>query len=1088
MNSNNSHAPNQWVEEPPRPPASRRAASTGAIGVHAGPSRANTENLSTSPGAWQPGMPLPPPPPGPPPNARSHSMTRPQLDTTPSLPNSIRAPPTRRPPGQGTALGPVPPTPADWVEESGFPEPPGQPSRSGDLVTTSPGANSRQGDLSDSHEFESPHNPSRNSLVRMPARRDPSAKGIRERRSESRADQRRRSYIAGDTDISNGVDDIEPVKPADLVLPTTNSSTLVRRRTIARSTPRTPKALSSPYDGLDSARSRAESEPFESMESAHSTPRPGSSHPPIVRETFAPTPPFSPGHDRFTDPVKSMRPSPPLPPKSLPTPPPQHPAAVSGLMSPSFKSDGHRPVSHILHSPLTDPAMPSPLMPQLTTTVSSALQGARSETPESFKKAAMERHRLFAEKEASANSDRERIELFAEFIIAESSLRKNKYAEAIQSMGTKIQEMTRDLFKSSPQSSVAYTSFGPKEEKQLSVADLRANGHNGSLTAAVKGFSSADASPEDYQPPVRANLKLNTQDRPDSTWWNGYMPSLSPIASMGGTSGTPDEMSSRGRPASRWWEASQEGSANGDGTRRCQRSKRESKYMGLPREVRESLQWDVEPSPSGALGSSASTGPNGRFSYSQDEYPPEKSGWHEPTLDDGYPPPPPLLPQSSSPFSASTVSRPDSKKVDVSRLVTLPPPYPRHHPAVNNNHPDLAAIRSVIRSLSDLEDVKATKERYALRIDGIREQARQEAGNRRSQLVADIQRQIQAGSMTYAEAARHEAELEAIESARKKDRAQLEFDTFQSEVVHPLESFFSERIDRATASISELQGILFIDAQELSPNMTQEEGDEQPELLEKLTQLKWLFEAREQLHREQQELSRERTEKYKLIVTTPYILQKNTAKLREAEAFFTRDAIDRKYAFDQGSLARFEDFLHIVESNVVRGVEQQLSAFWDIAPSLSAVIEQIPEDNNRLHTLDILIPPAELDENPSYRTFPLLYLHSLLDHAHRSTYQFIESQTNLLCLLHEVKTAVMVSQARLTETCRVREGDDPMLAAAEATRDRDREEARITDDLKEKVRVVEALWDEGLGKELSALRERVKEWLVEVGGWEDADD
>ncbi|KAK5239407.1 hypothetical protein LTR16_011969, partial [Cryomyces antarcticus] len=43
---------------------------------------------------------------------------------------------------------------------------------------------------------------------------------------------------------------------------------------------------------------------------------------------------------------------------------------------------------------------------------------------------------------------------------------------------------------------------------------------------------------------------------------------------------------------------------------------------------------------------------------------------------------------------------------------------------------------------------------------------------------------------------------------------------------------------------------LLIDAQDPNPNQTQEEGDEQPELLEKLTLLKWLSETREQLHQE----------------------------------------------------------------------------------------------------------------------------------------------------------------------------------------------------------------------------------------------
>jgi hypothetical protein len=94
--------------QPTVPPNSRRAASASAIDT---PTSARSRSSSQS--RWAPGMPLPPPPPGPPPSgSRSQSLNR-TIE-----PNPVLSPPTRRPPPNGvTALGPVPPTPADWVDD-----------------------------------------------------------------------------------------------------------------------------------------------------------------------------------------------------------------------------------------------------------------------------------------------------------------------------------------------------------------------------------------------------------------------------------------------------------------------------------------------------------------------------------------------------------------------------------------------------------------------------------------------------------------------------------------------------------------------------------------------------------------------------------------------------------------------------------------------------------------------------------------------------------------------------------------------------------------------------------------------------------
>lgn len=293
---------------------------------------------------------------------------------------------------------------------------------------------------------------------------------------------------------------------------------------------------------------------------------------------------------------------------------------------------------------------------------------------------------------------------------------------------------------------------------------------------------------------------------------------------------------------------------------------------------------------------------------------------------------------------------------------------------------------------------------------------------------------------------------------------------------------FCERITKVTASMEHLKGRLSNEAQQLNPNQTQEEGDEQPELLEMLTLLKWLFETREQLHRELFELENERNDLYRDIIVLPYVQAKNDQKVQEARNFFQRDAQDRKVVFQKEILKRYESLLEVIEQNVTRGVETQLSAFWDIAPGLLAVVQKVPQ---QLHHFDIMIPPQEYQENPSFHEFPLQYLYTVLAHAGRSAYQLMESQTNLLCLLHEVKTSVMTAGSRLLHTQRLLEGEDEASVDQETKAIRADEERRLTDDLKEKVGLVESQWDEALGQGLKRCKATVEEFLSEQGGWDE---
>jgi hypothetical protein len=532
----------------------------------------------------------------------------------------------------------------------------------------------------------------------------------------------------------------------------------------------------------------------------------------------------------------------------------------------------------------------------------------------------------------------------------------------------------------------------------------------------------------------------------------------------------PDEEDSRGRSASRWWE-SDDGS-QGVGGRRIERSKRESKYMGLVMETQEGFTRDGQnqPTPKHYRASSSSR----PAPYGPDEYPPEKVGHH-----DGKG----KQPASYDYFPTPTPPAIDPHKLDVSRLVTLPPPYPRHHPAVNNNHPDLASIRSSLRTLTDLAEVKTTKSGFATKTEARKESENASLNDRRAQIRYNIQENLRNGQMDFQDAAKADAEFEAREHQRAQDVVQNIFDTFQAEVANTLHAVFCERVTKVTASIEHLKGRLSSEAQELNPNQTQEEGDEKPELLEMLTLLKWLFELREQLHKELFELENERNDLYRDIIVLPYVQAKNDQKVKEAGDFFRRDAQDRKVTFEKEILKRYEEFLEVIERNVTRGVETQLSAFWDIAPGLLAIVQKVP---HRLDGFGILIPAQEYSENPAYQDFPLQYLYTLLAHAGRSAYQFIESQINLLCLLHEVKTAVMTAGSRLLETQRLLEGEDLASVDAEMKAIRADEEQRLTDDLKEKVGLVESQWDEALGQGLSECKTKVEEYLVEQGGWDDS--
>lgn len=808
-------------------------------------------------------------------------------------------------------------------------------------------------------------------------------------------------------------------------------------------------------DALNSTGTRLSSDQASPFETSNSTPRPESTRTPNFPKTTTPTPPFSPGRDMFPNTLSRV---PANLQKSLPTPPPQqlyesqHSSSLGVLSTPE-----ERPVSHLLHMLNSDESIQAPLTPLTKASLQPVVGLLGPESPKAFAQRAIERHRNFAEHEAAAANDSERLELFTNFMLAESRIRRDQYAAVFKEDNIDVKDLMQGLFTESkePQAS---------KDRPRPNLDTGLTRNRPTSSGSVQGSAWRGESPStsrNHGSSITSSCDSSPQNWPETTWWKDYVPSLSPIASMSIVTGQ-DEMDSRGRAPSRWWEDHSGESAHGDAFKVLERSKRESKYMGVPKEARNSPALYEDGYSAPARNTRRQAGETSQQStYGPDEYPPDKIGWHEGTS--ALPPPPAHPP---TPQSAPYI--PDPRRLDISRLVTLPPPYPRHHPAVNNNHPDLADVRAVVRSLHDKDEAESIRESYRSQILEKRKRADSWCNHQKSLHSQDVQFRIEHGEISQEQYDQAEFELEAKVAQSEKGIIQTDFDLFQNVVVTPLHAVFANRITKATSSIDKLSSRLFSDAQDYSPNLPQEEGDEQPELLEKLTQLKWLFEARESLHRSTYDLLTERNDKYKAIVLLPYKHSKNPQKQAEAEAFFTQDAQCRRIAYEKAVAERTREFLHVIEINVVRGVEVQLSAFWDIAPSLLHLLQKIPAQDS-LADFQMQIPATEYAENPSYYSHPLQYLCSLLSHAEKSSYQFIESQINLLCLLHEIRNTELKARCVVSG---VEEG-------------REEKERRLDEDLKEKVGVVEGQWAEALGEEMRGVRERVRGVLLEVGGWDE---
>ncbi|RPB17264.1 hypothetical protein P167DRAFT_123206 [Morchella conica CCBAS932] len=692
-------------------------------------------------------------------------------------------------------------------------------------------------------------------------------------------------------------------------------------------------------------------------------------------------------------PLKFITPSPVTeePPKQLPTPPP------------AGERDGRRtrPVSHLLHIPTpTDTRLQAPLLKD-------------EEAMDSFYNSALERHRKMIRQEAAAQNDEKRVKLWMEFVVRECQLREEQYPEAVKKMKASIVAQLGTAF------SV------PERTQELSP-----------ISPVLRGGVDGDVE-------MGNSEEANRRKRPESQWWGQYIKNEARNNNHHSDEHNDpalearirDEESSRGRTSSRWWEASVEGSQSDYHAVRSDGMGEDEFGFGrgghrYPRAARASLKEIAE--------NVASTPRNHMF-------PSDYAG------SSAYPPDRKYSRSRSRPAQSRTRSmppRPVKTSLDIAPLLTLLPPFPREYPAVNNSHPQLAVFRNLVRTLNDLSSVNAVKRDFNAASTARKETLAMEAHKRRTQHSDYIQQLYASDSaasngpskrFSFGQVESLNSDFQAREDTITADSLRTEFDLFQTRVVDPTHTDLQERISAASAAYADLVREIKTSADSSHHGTThQQEGNELPELLEKLTCLKWLFDVREQLHRELYDLLAERTRRYKEVVITPYFVTRQADKIREAEDYFNREEAARRTTADTESLERYAGFLDVVEHNCMKGVEAQISAFWEVAPLIMESLENIPLDLTNVHPI---VPPEEFHENPAYLREPLRYLLAKIQQAERSVYQFVEGQTNLLCLLHEIKTLNVA--------------------------------AVLTEDLKEKVKMLESEWHESLGKQCEEIKERV---------------
>lgn len=614
---------------------------------------------------------------------------------------------------------------------------------------------------------------------------------------------------------------------------------------------------------------------------------------------------------------------------------------------------------------------------------------------------AKRRYREMLAAEDAALMEPDKLRIFLAFLTKECKTRMDMYPDTVNTPDHQKLARITAILTDAPESIHSLTPVSP-----VNIADLE------------------DDDMDMDSPPSRPRRETN--------WWGQNNTSLDRRIM--------DEESSRGRTSSRWWETSH-GSVSesmayrSDGLPDDDMSlgygRRSKRYPKAPRaSLREIAECMNTPRNSVQGGPNAS---NPASYMGSAAYPPDRKTQSRSRSRPAH-----------SRSRAASRRRPIKTNLDIAPLLTLLPPFPKEFPAVNNAHPSLEIFRNLVRTLNQLDSLKTLHDTFTQWQEQHKETYNSAALKRRNAQVERIQSLYATSRRTvdYNAVEKLNLAFEASELQHRTQFLQKEFDHFSSTVVDNAHRDLHERITAATAAYNDLSALIESptsstpanNASSNSGNNDSNETDEPAELHEKLTALKWLFDVREQLHKHIYELLTQRNNMYKTLVTTP--LQDT----RAAEDFFRRDSEKRAAEHEKGRNTRHSQFVAFVETQVTRGVESARSQYWDIAPLVQESLSKIPE--NLVNVIPI-VPPEEAHQYPELVQAPMLYLQRKLKLARDAMYGIVEQQTELLCLLHDVKSRGEV------------------------------EEERLTRDLKEKVGMVEDEWREGLGVLFDAVRRRV---------------
>ena len=186
-----------------------------------------------------------------------------------------------------------------------------------------------------------------------------------------------------------------------------------RRRTITKSTPKTPRSSrSATLDDQPPSAKLRDSQMDSATGSCRTTPRPESGRPQLSPDALIHTPPFSPADSR-NSPRLVPSASGALPPKSLPTPPPHQTGFLPSLKIPPSNLQ-IRPISHILHMPNEGTGMPAPLSPKRLPSTHITSPRSNHLDQDSFARDTLDRTSTFLEKEHNADNDEDRLRLFSD--------------------------------------------------------------------------------------------------------------------------------------------------------------------------------------------------------------------------------------------------------------------------------------------------------------------------------------------------------------------------------------------------------------------------------------------------------------------------------------------------------------------------------------------------------------------------------------------------------------------------------------------------------------------------------------------------